>query len=67
LDQEREQPYWGTTWWIGFSPDRKQKYMYVADGGDEQVKDNRPPTGETRMGIFMCRERRSNAPGVEAV
>ncbi len=29
---------WGTTWWIGFSSDRQQKYMYVADGGDEQVK-----------------------------
>jgi DNA-binding beta-propeller fold protein YncE len=29
---------WGTTWWIGFSPDREQKFMYVADGGDEQVK-----------------------------
>jgi DNA-binding beta-propeller fold protein YncE len=25
----------GTTWWIGFSPE--QKYMYVDDGGDEQV------------------------------
>jgi hypothetical protein len=22
----------------GFSPDREQKYMYVDDGGDEQVK-----------------------------
>jgi hypothetical protein len=29
---------WGTTWWIGFSSDREQKYMYVADGGDEEVK-----------------------------
>jgi DNA-binding beta-propeller fold protein YncE len=29
---------WGTTWWIGFSPDREQKYMYVDDGGDEQIK-----------------------------
>ena len=29
---------WGTTWWIGFSPDREQKYMFVVDGGDEQVK-----------------------------
>jgi DNA-binding beta-propeller fold protein YncE len=29
---------WGTAWWIGFSPDREQKYMFVADGGDEQVK-----------------------------
>ena len=29
---------WGTVWWIRFSADRDQKYMYVADGGDEQVK-----------------------------
>jgi len=29
---------WGTTWWIRFSADREQKYMFVADGGDEQVK-----------------------------
>src|SRR3984885_10454132 len=29
---------WGSTWWIGFSPDRAQRYMYVVDGGDEQVK-----------------------------
>jgi DNA-binding beta-propeller fold protein YncE len=29
---------WGTTWWIRFSADHEQKYMYVADGGDEQVK-----------------------------
>jgi hypothetical protein len=29
---------WGTTWWIGFSPEREQKYMYVDDWGDEQVK-----------------------------
>ncbi|MGA2892325.1 MAG: hypothetical protein ABSE22_05605 [Xanthobacteraceae bacterium] len=29
---------WGTAWWIRFSPDREQHYMYVADGGDEQVK-----------------------------
>jgi DNA-binding beta-propeller fold protein YncE len=29
---------WGTAWWIGFSPDREQRYMFVVDGGDEQVK-----------------------------
>jgi DNA-binding beta-propeller fold protein YncE len=29
---------WGTTWWIRFSADREQKYLYLADGGDEQVK-----------------------------
>ena len=31
-------PDWqGTAWWIGFSPDPAQKYMYVADGRNEQV------------------------------
>jgi len=29
---------WGTTWWVRFSADRQQKYMYVTDGGDEQIK-----------------------------
>ena len=28
---------WGTAWWIGFSPDPLQKYMYVADGRNEAV------------------------------
>jgi len=28
---------WGTAWWIGFSPDAAQKYMYVADGRNEQI------------------------------
>jgi DNA-binding beta-propeller fold protein YncE len=28
---------WGTVWWIGFSPDAAQKYMYVADGRDELI------------------------------
>lgn len=28
----------GTTWWIAFSPDPEQRYMYVADGGDEEIK-----------------------------
>jgi DNA-binding beta-propeller fold protein YncE len=37
---------WGTTWWIGFSPDRDQKYMYVDDGGDEQVKILERASGE---------------------
>jgi DNA-binding beta-propeller fold protein YncE len=27
----------GTVWWIAFSPDQAQKYMYVADGGSEVV------------------------------
>jgi DNA-binding beta-propeller fold protein YncE len=39
IKRERNLPdAWGTTWWVRFSPDRGQKYMYVADGGDEQVK-----------------------------
>ena len=29
---------WGTTWWVRFSADHDQKYIYLADGGDEQVK-----------------------------
>jgi DNA-binding beta-propeller fold protein YncE len=28
---------WGTAWWIGFSPDPAQKYMYVANGRNEQI------------------------------
>ena len=39
---------WGTTWWIGFSRDREQKYMYVADGGDEQVKILDRATGQVQ-------------------
>jgi DNA-binding beta-propeller fold protein YncE len=27
----------GTVWQVAFSPDRAQKYLYVADGGDEVV------------------------------
>jgi DNA-binding beta-propeller fold protein YncE len=27
----------GSTWWIAFSRDRSQKYMYVADGGNEVI------------------------------
>ncbi len=28
---------WGTAWWVGFSPDREQKYMYVDNGRNEAV------------------------------
>lgn len=28
----------GSAWWVAFSPDRGQKYMYVADGGNEAVR-----------------------------
>lgn len=28
---------WGTVWWIGFSPDAAQKFMYVANGRDEVI------------------------------
>jgi len=28
---------WGTAWWAAFSRDRAQKYLYVADGRNEQV------------------------------
>ncbi len=27
----------GTAWWLAFSPDKAQKFMYVADGGDEAI------------------------------
>lgn len=27
----------GSAWWVAFSPDKAQKYMYVADGGNEVV------------------------------
>jgi DNA-binding beta-propeller fold protein YncE len=39
IRRDRDLPdRWGTTWWIAFSSDAEQKYLYVADGGDEQVK-----------------------------
>ena len=28
----------GSAWWVDFSPDPGQKYMYVADGGNEAVR-----------------------------
>ena len=28
----------GTAWWVGFSPDREQKYMYVMNGGKERIE-----------------------------
>jgi sugar lactone lactonase YvrE len=27
----------GSAWWVGFSPDAEQKYLYMMDGGSEQV------------------------------
>ena len=27
----------GTAWWVGFSPDREQKYLYMMNGGTEEV------------------------------
>ena len=27
----------GTAWWVGFSPDREQKYLYMMSGGTEEV------------------------------
>ncbi|MGH9357586.1 MAG: hypothetical protein ACRD1O_00230 [Terriglobia bacterium] len=27
----------GTAWWLAFSPDKAQRFMYVADGGDEAI------------------------------
>jgi DNA-binding beta-propeller fold protein YncE len=28
----------GSAWWVGFSPDREQKFMYVMNGGKERVE-----------------------------
>ena len=42
---------WGTTWWIGFSPDREQKLMYADDGGDEQIKIPDHASGEVLLGF----------------
>ena len=28
---------WGTVWWIGFSPDAAQKFIYVANGRNEAI------------------------------
>jgi DNA-binding beta-propeller fold protein YncE len=28
---------WGTVWWIGFSPDAAQKFLYVEDGRNERI------------------------------
>jgi len=28
---------WGTAWWVGFSPDREQKFMYVVNGRNEAI------------------------------
>jgi len=37
IGDEKIPDLWGTVWWIGFSPDSAQKYMYVADGRDERI------------------------------
>ena len=34
---ERVPDLWGTVWWIGFSPDPAQKYIYVANGRNEEI------------------------------
>jgi DNA-binding beta-propeller fold protein YncE len=42
---------WGTVWWIGFSPDPAQKYMYIANGRNEQIHILDHATGEM-LGSF---------------
>jgi DNA-binding beta-propeller fold protein YncE len=42
---------WGTAWWIGFSPDREQKHLFVVDGGDEQVRILDRTSGEILSGF----------------
>jgi len=41
----------GSAWWVGFSPDRAQKYMYVADGGNEVVWILDHETGQILSGV----------------
>jgi len=37
----------GSVTWVDFSPDPEQKYMYVADGGDEEIRVMERVTGRT--------------------
>jgi len=37
----------GTTWWVAFSPDEAQEYLYVMNGGQEQVHVLDHETGES--------------------
>ena len=37
----------GTAWWVAFSPDEEQRYLYVMNGGQEQVHVMDRETGET--------------------
>ena len=41
----------GAPWWIGFSPDKAQKYMYVADGRDEVIWTLDRESGQTLAGF----------------
>ena len=42
---------WGTAWWIGFSPDREQKYIYLVNGRNEAVNIIDRSTGQV-VGSF---------------
>ena len=37
----------GTAWWVAFSPDAEQRYLYVMNGGQEQVHVLDNASGET--------------------
>ena len=37
----------GTAWWVAFSPDAEQQYLYVMNGGQEQVHVVDRASGET--------------------
>jgi DNA-binding beta-propeller fold protein YncE len=37
----------GTAWWVAFSPDDEQRYLYVMNGGQEQVHIIDHESGET--------------------
>ena len=37
----------GTAWWVAFSPDEEQQYLYVMNGGKEEVHVMDHASGET--------------------
>lgn len=41
----------GSAWWVAFSPDPEQKYMYVSDGGNEVIWTLVRATGQILSGF----------------
>ena len=44
---KREYNSRGTAWWVAFSPDEEQQYLYVMNGGKEEVHVMDHASGET--------------------